>query len=39
MNNYVKKHMHEAGAVPKTHADRKKRDKNGYTKHKGKNNV
>lgn len=36
MNNYVKKHMHMAGANDKTHVDRKKRDKSGHRKHKGK---
>lgn len=36
MNNLVKKHMHLAGANCKTHADRKKREKSGHCKHKGK---
>ncbi len=36
MNNYVKKYMHLAGANEKTHVDRKKREKSGHVKHKGK---
>lgn len=34
-NNLVAKHAHSAGAVARTHADRKLRAKQGYVKHKG----